>query len=199
MPEKSKEFQLEMVFAELQELAFRREHLTNRLNLLIMLTEFRQNAGLHEEVDEKEGIEEELKKLSERKRQLQQLQERLEFKHFTGGTFTTVPIDEPTTPSSMGTEIFFVEPPPYPAPQVIMDVSKLPPCSSPTRCPHCEQFVTTEVITMTGSTAWLVCLVCAFLGCIAGCCLIPFCMSNYKDIVHKCPKCRSQIHKCTKL
>ncbi|XP_026858192.1 U11/U12 small nuclear ribonucleoprotein 25 kDa protein isoform X3 [Electrophorus electricus] len=168
MPEKSKEFQLEMVFAELQELAFRREHLTNRLNLLIMLTEFRQNAGLHEEVDEKEGIEEELKKLSERKRQLQQLQERLEFKHFT-------------------------------APQVIMDVSKLPPCSSPTRCPHCEQFVTTEVITMTGSTAWLVCLVCAFLGCIAGCCLIPFCMSNYKDIVHKCPKCRSQIHKCTKL
>ncbi|XP_036422720.1 U11/U12 small nuclear ribonucleoprotein 25 kDa protein isoform X1 [Colossoma macropomum] len=208
MPPPSKEQQLESVCSELHELSLRRQQLNDRLSLLAMLKGFRKNAGFQEEgddsteQDECEKIAEELKKLSERKRELQAKKDALERNHvqFTGATFIPAPLDGPDTPTSFGSQIFFVDKPPsFPAPQVILDVQKLPPHASQTQCPFCEQYITTEISTITGNTTWLVCMVCTFICCIAGCCLIPFCMDSFKDIVHKCPKCRSQIHTCKKM
>ncbi|XP_072532543.1 uncharacterized protein [Salminus brasiliensis] len=198
---------LEAVCTELQELSMRRQQLTDRLNLLATLKEFRQNAGFTEEVNssntgEWEKIKEDLKKLSERKRELQAQKDLLEGNRvrFAGADFASLPIDGLDKPPSFANQIYFVDKPPsYPAPQVILDLQKLPPRPTPTQCPHCAQYVTTEVSAVVGGTAWLVCMVCTFVCCIAGCCLIPFCTNSFKDIVHKCPKCRSRIHTCKKL
>ncbi|KAB5531086.1 hypothetical protein PHYPO_G00136870 [Pangasianodon hypophthalmus] len=193
----SKQQELQRISLELHKLTLHRAQLNSRLRLLASLKEFRQNAGYHEEEptdkDEYEKIEDELKELSERKLALQALQEKLEAS--SGDTLSTLQKYDPLT-----NEIFVVEgPPSYPAPQLISDLDKLPRHPSQIQCIYCEQYITTEVSTVTGNTAWLMCLVCTLIGCVAGCCFIPFCISNYKDVVHKCPKCRSHIHTCTKL
>uniref|UniRef100_A0A8C7W2P6 LITAF domain-containing protein n=1 Tax=Oncorhynchus mykiss TaxID=8022 RepID=A0A8C7W2P6_ONCMY len=81
------------------------------------------------------------------------------------------------------------------APEVILDIQKLPPCSSQTQCPQCRQFITTEIVTsfntiLSGLFSF---------SCVAGCCLIPFCIDNFKDVTHRCPKCRSSIITIKKL
>ncbi|GAA6091401.1 uncharacterized protein LOC113640468 isoform X1 [Tachysurus ichikawai] len=101
--------------------------------------------------------------------------------------------DEEALPHSEVLDIF------EEAPQVITDINKLPRHPSQIQCPHCEQYVITETSTMVGNTSWLMCLVCTFMGCIAGCCLFPFCISGFRDVQHKCPKCRSRIHTCTNM
>uniref|UniRef100_A0A8C2WPC9 LITAF domain-containing protein n=1 Tax=Cyclopterus lumpus TaxID=8103 RepID=A0A8C2WPC9_CYCLU len=30
--------------------------------------------------------------------------------------------------------------------------------------------------------------------CVAGCCLIPFCMSRLNNVHHQCPECRAIVH-----
>ncbi|XP_022522386.1 cell death-inducing p53-target protein 1-like [Astyanax mexicanus] len=196
---------LEEVCSELQELTIRRQQLSDRLNLLSMLKDFRNNAGFREEGgsrhnDECEQIEEELGRLSERKRELQARKDSMERSgvRFAGPASVSPPSDGSAAPAANG--ICFVDKPPsFPAPQVILDLSKLPPKPSQTLCPHCQQYVTTEICAVVGNTTWMVCMMCTFICCIAGCCLIPFCISSFKDIVHKCPKCRSRIHTCKKL
>ncbi|XP_058233439.1 uncharacterized protein LOC131344906 isoform X2 [Hemibagrus wyckioides] len=194
--------ELQRISSELQSLTVHRDQLINRLHLLDMLKEFRQKAGYHVEgnpggeksTDEYEKIEQELKQLSERKLELQALLEKLE----GGVSCDTLTITQKDELSS--DEIFTVErPPSYPAPQVITDMNNLPRHSSQILCPHCQQYVTTEVRTVIGNTTWLVCLACSFLCCIAGCCLLPFCISSFKDVQHKCPKCRSLLHTCTNM
>ncbi|XP_066529707.1 U11/U12 small nuclear ribonucleoprotein 25 kDa protein isoform X1 [Hoplias malabaricus] len=194
--------QLEKICSELQELSLRRQQLNHRMNLLEMLKEFRQNAGFTEEVmdsseeEESEKIAEELKNLTNRKKELQRKKDELEGNQ----TYIADDINKDGCDSPTVNQIFFVEtPPPFPAPQVVLDIEKLPPRPSPTQCPYCQQYITTETSTVTGNTAWLVCLVCTFVGCIAGCCLLPFCTKSFKDVIHKCPKCRSHIHTCKKL
>ncbi|TSZ68972.1 U11/U12 small nuclear ribonucleoprotein 25 kDa protein [Bagarius yarrelli] len=205
---------LEKILFELQTLTVQRQQLSNRLRLLTTLKEFRQKAGYQKgaelkhnslvvnpllvaeaaEKDECEKIEDELKQLSERKLQLQALQEKLEGS-VSGDTFSGTQKHHP-----LSNQIFMVEsPPPYPAPQVITDMNKLARHPAQIQCPHCEQYVTTEVNLVIGNTACLVCLVCSFIGCIAGCCLVPFCISSFKDVLHKCPKCRSHLHTCTNI
>ncbi|XP_017310117.1 cell death-inducing p53-target protein 1 isoform X2 [Ictalurus punctatus] len=197
----SKQQKLQRINEELHKLTLHRDQLNSRLRLLALLKEFRQNAGYHAEVgeptenDEYERIQEELKALSERKLALQALRETLEGTSKSCDTLSTPQKYDPS-----GNEIFIVErPPSYPAPQVISDIQKLPRHPSQIQCPYCEQYITTEVSTVIGNTTWLVCLVSTFIGCVAGCCLIPFCISAFKDVVHKCPKCRSHIHTCTKM
>ncbi|KAI4903353.1 hypothetical protein NFI96_000123 [Prochilodus magdalenae] len=172
MPPPSKEQQMEAICSQLHELSLRRQQLSDRLSLLAMLKGFRENAGFHEEgaksneKDEYEQIEEELDNLSEQKKTLQAKKDELERDnvHYTGAAFSPDALDCPDTPTSFGSQIYFVgKPPSFPAPQVILDVQKLPPRSTPTQCPDCQQFVTTEIITKTGNTTWLVCMVCTFI------------------------------------
>ncbi|XP_026998744.2 uncharacterized protein LOC113640468 isoform X2 [Tachysurus fulvidraco] len=193
--------ELEKISLELHKMTIHRDQLIHRLHLLDMLKEFRQKAGYTAEAEPDEGdeygrIEQELKQISERKLELQALQEELE----GGATQRGCNVSETHKQDPCGNEIFTVEmPPSYPAPQVITDINKLPRHPSQIQCPHCEQYVTTETSTVVGNTSWLICLVCTFMGCIAGCCLFPFCISGFRDVQHRCPKCRSLIHTCTNM
>ncbi|KAK7168131.1 hypothetical protein R3I94_002244 [Phoxinus phoxinus] len=187
MPQYSDEH-FSSVDEELNKLSFRRQHLTDRRNVLAMLIQFKRNNGQNEqqyskETGELQQIDEDLKVLSDRKIQLEKVQE--EGSHV---------ID---TTKSSGV-IFIDNPPPFPAPQVILDVKQLPRHSSKTQCPFCRQYVTTEVMTKAGSLTYLVCLISMVFCCVAGCCLIPFFVDNCKDVIHKCPKCRSNINTCKK-
>uniref|UniRef100_A0A3B4V8P7 LITAF domain-containing protein n=1 Tax=Seriola dumerili TaxID=41447 RepID=A0A3B4V8P7_SERDU len=83
--------------------------------------------------------------------------------------------------------------------QMILDVENLPPCPSRTQCPECRQFIMTETFTSVSSVTWLVCVMTALIGCVAGCCLIPFCLDSFKSTTHRCPKCRTSISTIKKL
>uniref|UniRef100_A0A672Y2J0 LITAF domain-containing protein n=1 Tax=Sphaeramia orbicularis TaxID=375764 RepID=A0A672Y2J0_9TELE len=53
--------------------------------------------------------------------------------------------------------------------------------------------------TSVSSVTWLVCIMTALIGCVAGCCLIPFCLDSLKSLTHRCPRCRSSIRTIKKL
>ncbi|XP_051988598.1 lipopolysaccharide-induced tumor necrosis factor-alpha factor homolog [Xyrauchen texanus] len=192
MPGKYHEQDLENISEELNQVSLRRQQITDRRNVLNLLIEFKRSNGRNEqqyseESAEMQALDNELKDLSERKTQLLAKQDRL------GGTPNLID-------TSVSSGVIFVESPPsFPAPQVILDVQQLPRVPSQTQCPFCRQYVTTEVTTATGSVACLMCLICIVFGCVAGCCFIPFCVESIKDVIHKCPKCRSKIHTCKKL
>ncbi|NXU58449.1 LITAF factor, partial [Turnix velox] len=56
-------------------------------------------------------------------------------------------------------------------------------------CPSCNQTIMTRLSYDSGALTWLCCGGLCLLGCVAGCCLIPFCTDSLKDVCHTCPKC----------
>jgi len=60
-------------------------------------------------------------------------------------------------------------------------------------CPHCSTYVQTRVVKNAGLCTWLSCLGLACVGCVYGCCLIPFCVDDCKDSKHYCPSCGALI------
>uniref|UniRef100_A0A3P9D614 LITAF domain-containing protein n=1 Tax=Maylandia zebra TaxID=106582 RepID=A0A3P9D614_9CICH len=88
---------------------------------------------------------------------------------------------------------------PFTAPEVVLELDKLPAAPCRTQCPECRQFITTETFSSVSSVTWLVCIMTALVGCVAGCCLIPFCMDRFKSTNHRCPKCRTLITTIKKL
>ncbi|XP_056310224.1 lipopolysaccharide-induced tumor necrosis factor-alpha factor homolog isoform X2 [Danio aesculapii] len=58
-------------------------------------------------------------------------------------------------------------------------------------CPVCSQSVITRLEYSSGPLVWLSCAGLAVFGCIYGCCLIPFCIEDLKDVTHHCPNCSS--------
>ncbi|XP_059413327.1 lipopolysaccharide-induced tumor necrosis factor-alpha factor homolog [Carassius carassius] len=183
--------QLTNTSEELNRLSFRRQQLMDKRNILAMLIQFKRNNGQNEqqysrETEELKEIDEQLNILSEKKIQLENRQRSSGRTHIIDTTVST--------------DVIIIEsPPPYPAPRVILDVQQLPRHSSQTQCPDCHQFVTTDVTTKAGSATYIVCLISILFCCVAGCCVIPFCVDGCKDVVHKCPKCRSHIITCKKL
>lgn len=88
---------------------------------------------------------------------------------------------------------------PYPNTTVVMTQPQLTMVQvyrqSPVRCfcPHCRADVMTATHYETGALTWILCLVIFFLGFVFGCCLIPFCIDETKDVVHTCPNCNQVI------
>ncbi|KFQ22306.1 PREDICTED: lipopolysaccharide-induced tumor necrosis factor-alpha factor [Merops nubicus] len=60
-------------------------------------------------------------------------------------------------------------------------------------CPSCNQMIVTRLSYDSGALTWLSCGGLFLLGCVAGCCLIPFCIDALKDVDHTCPKCNALI------
>ncbi|GAB1598643.1 lipopolysaccharide-induced tumor necrosis factor-alpha factor homolog isoform X1 [Argonauta hians] len=68
-----------------------------------------------------------------------------------------------------------------------------------TSCPKCKAEIMTATHYETGNLSWVICLVLSFFGCIFGCCLLPFCMDNTKDVIHSCPNCNNFIGRYSRL
>jgi len=66
-------------------------------------------------------------------------------------------------------------------------------------CPSCHATITTTIIYEAGGLCWLLCIGLFIFGFCLGCCLIPFCINDCKDVVHKCPNCNAMIGKYSRL
>jgi len=58
-----------------------------------------------------------------------------------------------------------------------------------TVCLSCQQHVVTKLEYRIGVSTWFMCCVVFLVGSFFGCCFLPFCMKEWKDAVHRCPKC----------
>ncbi|XP_026207184.1 uncharacterized protein LOC113156321 isoform X2 [Anabas testudineus] len=76
----------------------------------------------------------------------------------------------------------------------IIPVEKLGKESVVTRCPSCEQIISTEIQPKVSEAMWLLCCLFSMMGCVAGCCLIPFFMDSMKKVDHQCPFCQTNIY-----
>ncbi|XP_029364198.1 cell death-inducing p53-target protein 1-like [Echeneis naucrates] len=192
---------LKMRTAELEALSVKRRQLLERKKILSIFQELRKRAefGQTEEAasnqHELDSIDDKLKELGERAAEVQKgldiiLSGDQKKNSMKEVKFTSTEKYEPAPEKN----IFYVEAPPMtPAPKVILDMKKLPTCPCRTQCPQCQQFIVTEISTAVSSVTWMVCWMTALVGCVGGCCLIPFCMDSMKSTAHKCPKCRSTI------
>ncbi|XP_019901926.2 uncharacterized protein LOC105005760 [Esox lucius] len=79
-------------------------------------------------------------------------------------------------------------------PEDIVDVEKLHKVPAIVQCPFCKQVVRTKTYRKIGGAAWIICFVSGMLGCVAGCCLLPFFLDNLKDVCHSCPECHNKIY-----
>ncbi|XP_031800429.1 lipopolysaccharide-induced tumor necrosis factor-alpha factor isoform X1 [Sarcophilus harrisii] len=58
-------------------------------------------------------------------------------------------------------------------------------------CPSCNKMIVTHLTYTAGALTWLSCGSLCLLGCIAGCCFIPFCVNALQDVDHYCPNCKA--------
>ncbi|CAB4395106.1 hypothetical protein RhiirA5_470199 [Rhizophagus irregularis] len=55
-----------------------------------------------------------------------------------------------------------------------------------TICPHCQRSVLSTVRYESGGCTWLCCVALSFFTPL---CFIPFCVTDFKDAIHRCPNC----------
>ncbi|KAI1896030.1 hypothetical protein AGOR_G00090600 [Albula goreensis] len=192
---------LENVLEELYVLGRRQLRLEERCAILMKQYEFMRKANTDvEKPTELAKIEKELETLEKKKEeQLQRKNSIINQKPLQTDDHRPPTHNFPPPPvydlPCANTNIYSnTAPPSTPAPEVITDVEDLPPFSSKTQCPSCEGYVSTEIFYRVGSATWLLCFVATILGCVAGCCVMPFCFEGTKDIGHRCPKCQKEIH-----
>ncbi|XP_059204044.1 uncharacterized protein LOC131983342 isoform X2 [Centropristis striata] len=200
--------ELKNISAELNRLSLKKQQLLERKKMLSVILElgnrkvkFEQTEAADSYHRETESIDDQLKQLTERELELQKSRETiLGASNKSSLKKVSIASTQETEPNNPNYNVFYVEPPPnVPAPTVILDVDNLPACPCRTQCPQCREFVMTETFTSVSSITWLVCFMTALVGCVAGCCLIPFCMEKFKSTTHRCPKCRTSIKKIKKL
>ncbi|XP_035035749.1 uncharacterized protein LOC118122912 [Hippoglossus stenolepis] len=159
-------------------------------------TESKEVASTQQEID---SIDDKLRQLSEGKAELQNghdtiLSANHKNNYVKKVSFNTTSQKTAPLESNSTTDIFYImAPPSTPAPKVILETEDLPAYPCRTQCPECRQFIMTETFKSVSSMTWMVCLMTAMIGCVAGCCFIPFCLDTFKSTTHKCPKCRSSI------
>ncbi|XP_034075996.1 U11/U12 small nuclear ribonucleoprotein 25 kDa protein isoform X2 [Gymnodraco acuticeps] len=189
--------ELNKISTELKHLSLKRQQLLERKKLQCIFQELKNRVQREqpEEGDsyqhEIDSIDDKLNQLAERKAELQKNHDNMVYGNDEKNSLKEITSVQKVVPDGPG--IFFVEHPDFPAPTVILDMEKLPPRPTRTQCPECEQFIMTETFTSISSVTWLMCFMTALIGCIAGCCLIPFCMDRFKSTTHRCPKCRTSI------
>uniref|UniRef100_A0A3P9LVN2 LITAF domain-containing protein n=1 Tax=Oryzias latipes TaxID=8090 RepID=A0A3P9LVN2_ORYLA len=79
----------------------------------------------------------------------------------------------------------------------ILPVESLGHKPATTKCPSCQAVIVTQTRFKVGLSSCLVCFVCSTLGCVAGCCLIPFFTNRFKNVLHSCPRCQTHIRTFT--
>ncbi len=62
--------------------------------------------------------------------------------------------------------------------------------SAVVQCPYCGRTGPTIIEYKAGLLAYLSCVGLTALGCLCGCCLVPFCMASTRDVQHRCSSCR---------
>lgn len=62
-------------------------------------------------------------------------------------------------------------------------------------CPHCRAETLTTIKYEPGAITYLSCLGLVCLGCVWGCCLVPFCITELQDCSHFCSSCNNFINK----
>eukprot|EP00483_Globobulimina_turgida_P008198 UN08214 len=56
-------------------------------------------------------------------------------------------------------------------------------------CPRCQKLTQTRTMYVPGLGTWAVAGGVCLVGCWLGCCLIPFCIDDLKDVEHSCSIC----------
>ncbi|KAJ7992479.1 hypothetical protein DPEC_G00279110 [Dallia pectoralis] len=197
---------LDKISQEINSLSLKTEQLQERRDMLKVLQDFRNRSNINStaeasnEQTEIQHVEKELQELFMKKSELMKTQDQLSHHIRQKDDYITSQGGVLVLPHLPDVSLVYVEaPPPIPAPEVILDIQKLPATSSQTQCPECRQFITTEIVTSISDLACLVCFTMSLCGCVLGCCLIPFCIDNLKDVTHRCPRCRSSIITIKKL
>ncbi|KAL6102598.1 uncharacterized protein ACO6RY_02177 [Pungitius sinensis] len=188
--------ELKEILAEMNHLSLKRQQLLERKKIQCIFQEMRNRAEFRQTEaaasKPQDSIDDQLKQLAERQAELQRRRDHVLHAGDAKNEVVIAPrhmVSDVPLPSST---IFYVESPPnIPAPTVILDVEKLPHHPCRTQCPECKQFILSETSHSVSSVTWLVCFMAAMVGCVAGCCLLPFCMDSLKSTTHRCPRCRS--------
>jgi len=76
---------------------------------------------------------------------------------------------------------------------IITTAPVLPATPVSMQCPQCQQHIVTEVAFVNGTLVILCVIVLLLFGCWLGCCLIPLCIDDLKDVEHRCPQCHAYI------
>nr|XP_046234066.1 lipopolysaccharide-induced tumor necrosis factor-alpha factor homolog [Scatophagus argus] len=76
----------------------------------------------------------------------------------------------------------------------VVPVDSLDQTPAVTQCPSCQQVVFTETRSTLSQAMWMLCCLSAMMGCVAGCCLLPFLKASLRDVQHRCPQCQAHIH-----
>ncbi|XP_050979859.1 lipopolysaccharide-induced tumor necrosis factor-alpha factor homolog isoform X2 [Labeo rohita] len=195
---------------DLWNILFRRQQLQNRHQFLQEIQ--KKNNRIEEYLANEDGpseldrIEEELKLLEQKEKDLIQKKTQSLATHtdkdpiqapFQGLYILPVssteippiiPVQEENTETVSPTIEENTEPP---DPPISLDDVTVSPAK--VKCPTCQKIVTTEIHYKLGSNAFLFCCLLSVVGCLAGCCLVPFCMNRFKDVTHRCPSCHSHI------
>ncbi|XDV44604.1 hypothetical protein PO909_012859 [Leuciscus waleckii] len=173
---------------DLWNILFRRQHLQNRLQFLQEIQ--KRNSKIEGNLANEEGPSE-LDKIEEELKLLEQKQKDLVRKKSQSLTTQLTDNDSIQTPVQ-GLYILPISPKEIMSQNAINldDVTMAP---AKVKCPSCHKTVTTEIRYKVGSNAFLFCCLLSVVGCLAGCCLIPFCMDRFKDVAHMCPSCHKDI------
>ncbi|XP_021180225.1 uncharacterized protein LOC105937352 isoform X2 [Fundulus heteroclitus] len=176
----SSDDEVEKISTNLKDISLKVQQLEDRRKILCVFQELRNRAefGQTEEAaatqQEINAIDNKLKELSMKKAELQKncdnilkaKDETLEArsKNDIKDAKDIKDIKDPDV-NFPAERVVYVEPPPsFPAPEVILDVGKLPTHPTRTQCPQCNQFVTTETFTSVSSVTWLVCFMSTLIG-----------------------------------
>ncbi|XP_067285647.1 UBA-like domain-containing protein 1 [Pseudorasbora parva] len=194
---------------DLWNILFRRQQLQNRLQFLQEIQKKNNRIeGYHaneEGPSELEKIEEELKLLEQKEKDLVQKK----------SSCLTTQSQDPIQAPIQGLYILPVSPTDIISPiitlqeeipgtvsstntvqantETLINLDDLTMSPAKVKCPSCHKTVTTEIGYKVGSNAFLFCCLLSVVGCLAGCCLVPFFVNRFKDVIHICPSCHKKI------